>query len=162
MDFKKIIGIITFVTGILLVVCPIFFRNLLLPIIGFSIVCLGVLAIFRGWEIRIISNNIYSNISVIVGMILIVLGLLYLFCVDMISIVEGFEFYIIGILFIILGINWYLSNINHIHDFSSILTLILGVLSMILTVLTLANPVYVPILIGIVLIAEGFSISISY
>ena len=162
MNFKKSIGFITLLLGILFVACPIFFRNMLPTIMGLSLLCLGISVIFNGWDIRRISDNVYSNISLVIGVILIVLGLLFIFYIVLISIVSGFEFYIVGILFIVIGVNGYLSNINRAHDFSSIFILIMGVLSISLVVLTSPNLVVVPILIGVVLIVEGFAVFISY
>ena len=162
MDFKKAIGIATLILGIIFVGCSIFFREMLPEIMGLSVLCLGISAIFNGWNIRRISDNVYSNISLVIGVFLIVLGLMFMFSIALIALVSGFEFYIIGILFIIMGINGYLSNINHAHDFSSILTVIMGVFSIFLVVLASPDLVYVPILIGVVLIAEGFAVSISY
>lgn len=94
MDFKKDIGRIMLLLGILFVVCPIFFREMLPAIMGLSMLCLGISAVFNGWDIREISDNLYSNISLVIGVILIVLGLLFIFSIALISLVSGFEFYI--------------------------------------------------------------------
>ena len=83
-----------------------------------------------GWCIGKTSDNVYFNISVIIGVILIIIGLLFLFFIGFISMISGFELHIIGILSIMESRGFFLSNINHAHDFSSMFIVIVGVLSL--------------------------------
>lgn len=157
MKFNKIAGIITIIVGIIFVVLPIFFINLLSTTMGLAIICFGISNML---EVKEDINNSHSIIFAVIGIMLILTGFLVMFF-KISSFMNDFEFYIIGVIFIILGITEFVANINRIHDLSSIVTVIIGILSIMLALSSMINLVHIPILIGFALFFDGFALLIS-
>ena len=76
------------------------------------------------------------------------------------SFLLGFQFYIIGILLILIGITGLFAG-ERVSKMSSVLIILLGVIAFILGGFSFNNPIYAVLLIGIGLIIQGITLYIS-
>ena len=69
MNREKILGLLYILLGILLFICPVLSSELLSICIGLSLVCLGVVAISKGFAFKEMLGNYYSYLSIGLGII---------------------------------------------------------------------------------------------
>ena len=153
-------GLAAMIVGILFIVLAIFFKNMFLTTLPLSIIAFGVLNIFNALNFKNDIVEKYSRGFIILGSMVIIFGLLILFKV--VPFIDGFEFYIMGGIFIISGCIGVFSNINCIYDLSSVVILALGLASILINVCSLNSSVYLPFMVGVTLIGEGFALLFSY
>ena len=151
---EKIIGLLYILFGIILIVSPMFSAELLSICIGFSLVCLGLAEISVGILFSGEFDNAYSYLSIIIGIISLLFGIMFIFFVNALTFLVSLQFYIIAILMMVYGIVgvFYLDGKYKIY---SIIILILGILNAILAAFFASQPILIAILIGVALIIEG-------
>lgn len=149
MEANKSSGLLSIVLGLIFLIFPILSSGLVSIMIGVSLVVLGIASIFGG----------FSAFNVIVGILAIIFGLLFIFQIDALSFLLGFQFYIIGIIMILLGITGLFAQ--GMSKIASILIILLGIISFALGGLSLTNPLYAAILIGVCLIIQGVRLYVA-
>ena len=149
MEANKISGILSIILGLIFIIYPVFSSGLVSILIGISLVFLGIAAMLSG----------FSAFNVIVGILAIIFGLLFIFNIDALSFLLGLQFYIIGILLILLGITGLFAEGS--SKIISVLIIILGIISFALGGFSITNPLFAAILIGVALIFQGIRLFIS-
>ena len=107
----------------------------------------------------IISKEIstaFSSIAAVFGVVMIILGLAFIFGTNALSFLVGLQFYIIGFILIIVSAIGLLGGLP-IQKTSSIITLILGIVILFIAIFAANNPILITIILGIALIANGVS-----
>lgn len=153
MNFKQIFGILLAIIGLIFIIFPIFSAEAASFVVGLSLLFFGFASILNGfssWNMRMR----FSKINVIIGIISIIFGLLFIFAINALSFLVGFQFYIIGFIMILFGILGIISK-SRISKTTSLLILIMGIIAIVLAINSIAQPVYAAVLIGASLIIEG-------
>ncbi|WP_407422580.1 DUF308 domain-containing protein [Methanobrevibacter sp.] len=150
MEVNKIAGILSIVLGLIFMIFPIFSTALVSVFIGLSLIFLGIAAILIN----------FSTVNIIIGIISIICGLIFILNISALSFLLGFQFYIIAILLVLIGVTGFFAGDN-ISKKSSVVIIILGIIAFILGGLSINNPIYAILLIGISLIVEGIILYIS-
>lgn len=150
MEQNKISGILSIILGLIFIICPIFGVAAVSILIGASLIFLGIILILSG----------FTAFNIIIGILAIIVGFIFVSNIAALSFLLGLQFYIIGILLILAGISGLISGIQ-ISKLASIGVIILGIISFALGGLSINNPIFAAILIGIALIVEGIGLYIE-
>lgn len=150
MEANKSAGILSIILGLIFIIFPIFSTGLVSILIGVSLVFLGIAVILSG----------FSAFNIIVGILAIIFGLLFIFNISALSFLLGIQFYIIGILLILMGIAGIFSG-QGVSRIAAVLLVILGIIAFALGGMSLTQPLFAAILIGVGLIVEGVNIYLS-
>ncbi|SDA52589.1 DUF308 domain-containing protein [Methanobrevibacter millerae] len=153
MDFKKIIGILFVIVGLIFIISPMFSSEMASVIVGLSLLFFGIASIINGISSQY-TMPIFSTANIIIGVISLIFGVLFIFFIDALSFLLGLQFYIIGFIMVVFGILGIISE-SKLSKMSSLLILIIGIMAIALAVCTTAQPVYAAILIGVCLLIEG-------
>lgn len=154
MNSNQYAGILIILLGLIFMCFPVFSSVLFSVIIGVSLLFLGIAAIFMGWDMRHASKS-YATLTILLGIIGIILGILFTFYIDAISFLVSFEFYILGFIMIAVGICGLIAKNDAKAKIMAILIIILGLVSCFIAAFALAEPIYIAIIVGIVLVLEG-------
>ena len=154
MNSNQYAGILIILLGLIFMCFPIFSSVLFSVIVGVSLMLLGISTVILGLDMRSESGAI-SALAIIFGLIGMIIGFLFIFYVDAVSILVSLEFYIIGIIMLVAGISGLLIKEDGKSKIMSLLIIILGIVAFLIAVFALAEPIYIAILVGIVLILEG-------
>ena len=154
MDSNKYAGILIILLGLIFMCFPIFSSVLFSVIVGVSLLLLGISIAALGFDLRA-TNGALAALTIVLGIIGIIIGILFIFYLDAVSILVSLEFYIIGIIMLITGISGLFVNEDGKSKFVAVLIIIMGIISFLIAVYALAEPLYIAILVGIVLILEG-------
>ncbi len=151
---EKIIGLLYILFGIILIVSPIFSSELLSICIGFSLVCFGLAEMATGILFIGEFGNSYSFLSILVGILSLLFGILFIFFLNALPFLVSLQFYIIAILMMVYGLMgiFYLDGKYKIY---SVIILILGILNALLAAFFASQPILIAILVGVALIVEG-------
>lgn len=147
MEPRKIYGILSVILGILFIIFPITGTVAISTIIGLSF-------IFFGIGIALLD---FSAVNIIVGILSVILGFIFLFNFAAFSFLLGFQFYVIAIILVLAGIAGIFSS-SQISKMPSIVILILGILAFAVGGLSIDQPLFATIFIGLSLILEGISL----
>ena len=161
MDEYKTMGFLSIILGLVFMIFPMFSAELISIIVGLTLLFFGISAIFTGFNIRDGIDNTFSNILIIIGVIVTILGFAFIFYIDALSFLVGLQFYILGFIMIFFGISGLISKMNGATLASSLVILIMGIISVVLAAFAMTQPVYIAVIIGIVLVAEGIILLIS-
>lgn len=154
MDYRKILGIIFIILGIIFAVYPMYSASAVSFIAGISLIALGFAFFIDAFSLLSMMTH-YSVIEILLGMLAIIFGLLFIYEIDALSFLVAFNFYLVGFVLIFMGLVNMFTLPGTIPKFTAILTLILGIVTVLLAAFSLAQPVYVAIIVGICLIMEG-------
>ena len=154
MDSIKYAGILMIILGFIFMCFPIFSSVVFSMLVGIGLILLGLSTIVLGLDIRHESGTL-SALLILIGIIGIVIGVLFAIYIDAVSILVSLEFYIVGLFLLVVGISGLIINEDTKSKVMAFLILILGVVSFLIAVFALAQPLYIAILVGIVLILEG-------
>ena len=155
MESSKIMSLITILIGLIFIIFPIFSANLISILIGASVFIFGLILAYAGVISKDIDGGI-SSIAAIFGIVMIILGLAFIFGTNAISFLVGLQFYIVGFMLIITSLIGIFGGFT-INKTVSIISLVLGILVLFIAVFAANNPVLITIILGIVLIAYGIS-----
>lgn len=155
MESNKIWAIISIILGLILIIFPIFSSNLISILIGAIVLIFGVGLCYSGIISKEISTA-FSSIAAVFGVVMIILGLAFIFGTNALSFLVGLQFYIIGFILIIVSAIGLLGGLP-IQKTSSIITLILGIVILFIAIFAANNPILITIILGIALIANGVS-----
>lgn len=144
MESNQISGLLSIILGLIFIICPIFSTAFLSVFIGLSLIFFGIAFILSE----------FSALNIIVGILAILVGLIFVFNITALSFVFGLQFYIIGIIMIIAGIAGLISG-SQFGRIASVLIIILGIISFALGGLSIDQPLFAAVLIGVALIIQG-------
>jgi uncharacterized membrane protein HdeD (DUF308 family) len=161
MDGNKTLGLISIIIGLIFIVFPIFSSALISVIVGLSLLFFGISAVFFGWNMRSTYNYMLSNTALIIGIIAVIFGFLFLFYIDALPFLVSIQFYIVGFIMIIFGITGFLSRVNNISNFTSILVFLMGIVAIALAIFAQSQPIFITMVLGAVLIFEGLGLYVS-
>ncbi len=140
------------VLGLIFIIFPIFSAESVSFIVGLSLLFFGFASIANGLSVRNMST--LSKINLVVGIIAVIFGILFIFAINALSFLVGFQFYIIAFILIFCGIVGIISN-STLSKTTSLLILIIGIIAIVLGVYSITDPIYAAILIGLCLIIQG-------
>lgn len=155
MESYKIMSIISIIIGLIFIIFPMFSANLISILIGASVFIFGVALAYTG----VISKDIspaYSTVAAIFGVVMIILGLAFIFGTNAISFLVGLQFYIVGFMLILASVIGLLGGAT-INKTGSIISLVLGIVVLFIAMFASNNPILITIIIGIVLIVYGIT-----
>ena len=155
MESNKIGAILSIILGLILIIFPMFSSNLISILIGAIVLIFGVGLCYSGIISKEISTA-FSSIAAVFGVVMIILGLAFIFGTNALSFLVGLQFYIIGFILIIVSAIGLLGGLP-IQKTSSIITLILGIVILFIAIFAANNPILITIILGIALIANGVS-----
>ena len=158
MDNNKGMGLFSIILGLIFIIFPMISESLISIIIGFSLLFFGISAAYTGWDMKKYANNMYANLFIAIGIIAAIFGFLFIFYIDALSFLVGIQFYLIGFILIIFGIAGLLSRAGTVSLLTSILVIVMGIIAIALAAFAMAQPIYIAIIIGIILIIEGLMI----
>ena len=155
MDYKKILGILFIILGIIFIVYPLLSAHAVSVIAGVCLIAFGLACIVDAFSVWSILTN-FSAINILLGICSIILGFLFIYKIDALSFIIGYQFYLIAFILIVIGILGLFGG-PETPKLVSILFLIMGIVCIILAMFSIAEPLYVAIIVGICLILEGVS-----
>ena len=153
MESDKIFSIIAIVIGLIFIIFPLFSANLISILIGASVLIFGALLVYTGVLSKEISGAI-SSVAVVFGIVMIILGLAFIFGTNAVSFLVGLQFYIVGFMLIVASVIGLLSGAE-INKTGSFISLVLGIVVLFIAVYASNNPVLITIILGIALIVYG-------
>lgn len=146
MDQTKISGIFAIILGLLFIIFPIISTGTVSIIMGLSLLFFGIAIIVTD----------FTGLNILAGILAIIFGLLFMFAINALSFLVGFQFYIIAILMIIAGVTGLFSD--KVSNWSSLAIILLGIIEIALAALSIAQPIYAAVLVGISLIIQGVNL----
>ncbi len=155
MEANKLLSIITIIIGLIFIIFPLFSANLISILIGASILIFGISLAYTG----IISKDIsgaFSSVAAIFGVVMIILGLAFIFGTNAISFLVGLQFYLVGFMLIVVAVLGLLAG-SEVNRMGSVISLVLGIVVLFIAAFAASNPELITIIIGIALIAYGIS-----
>ena len=153
MESNKILAIISIIIGLIFIIFPIFSANLISILIGAAVLIFGIGLAYTGIISKDISPAV-STVSAIFGVVMIILGLAFIFGTNAISFLVGLQFYIVGFMLIIASVIGLLGGAE-INKTESLVGLVLGIVILFIAVFAANNPILITIILGIALIAHG-------
>ena len=154
MNSNQYTGILVILLGFIFMCFPVFSSVLFSVIVGVSLLFLGIATIVLGFDMRKTNGSI-AALTIILGIIGAILGILFAFYVDAVAFLVSFEFYILGAIMIVIGICGLIVQEDTKGKLTGLLIIILGIACFFIAVYALAEPIYIAIIVGIVLILEG-------
>ncbi|MBR0473134.1 MAG: DUF308 domain-containing protein [Methanosphaera sp.] len=149
MEQNKVTGILSIILGLIFIIFPIISTGTISIMMGLSLLFFGLALIFTDFSAR----------NLLIGIIAIIFGLLFMFSINGLSFIIGLQFYIIGIIMIAAGISGIVSP--GMSKLTSIMIILLGIIQFALAGLSMAQPLYAAILIGLSLIIQGISVYLN-
>lgn len=159
MEANKGAGIFAIILGLILIIFPMISTEIISIIVGVSLIIGGISAISSGAALGF--RNGISILVILIGFIMAILGFLFLFYIETLSVLVSLQFYIVGFLMLILGILGLVSHVNKASTISSALVTLFGVILIILAAFAMAQPIFVAIFLGVSLIIQGIALMIS-
>ena len=155
MESDKIFSIIAIVIGLIFIIFPLFSANLISILIGASVLIFGALLVYAGVLSKEISGA-FSSVAAVFGIVMIILGLAFIFGTNAVSFLVGLQFYIVGFMLILASVIGLLSGAE-INKTGSFISLVLGIVVLFIAVYASNNPVLITIILGIALIVYGIT-----
>ncbi|MBE6500818.1 MAG: DUF308 domain-containing protein [Methanobrevibacter thaueri] len=156
MDYRKLLGIIFIILGLLFIVYPMYSAAAVSWIAGICLIAFGFASIIDGFSVWSMMAHV-SAIKILLGICAILFGILFIYEIDALSFLVGYIFYLIAFVMIFAGIAGIFFGFNSISRITSVLILILGIVAFFLATFSIAQPLYTAILVGICLIMEGIT-----
>ena len=156
MDFKKALGIILIILGLIFAIYPLYSAQAVSWIAGICLIGFGFASIIDGFSIWSMMAHV-SALNILIGICAILFGILFIYKIDALSFIVGYLFYLIAFILIFTGIIGIIFGLGSISRITSVLILILGFVAVYLAAVSIAQPLYTAILVGICLILEGIA-----
>ena len=160
MDYKKILGILFIILGILFAVYPVYSASAVSLIAGISLIAIGLASIIDGFSVFSVMTHI-SGIKILLGILAILFGVVFIYEIDALSFIVGFHFYLIAIVLILIGIMGLFTVPDAKSKLAAVLIIILGIITTFLAAFAIAQPLYTAIIVGICLIMYGIIFFVS-
>ena len=155
MESYKILSIITILIGLIFIIFPMFSANLISILIGASVLIFGIVLAYTG----IISKEIspaFSTVAAIFGVVMIILGLAFIFGTNAVSFLVGLQFYIVGFMLIVASVIGLLGGAE-INRTGSVVSLVLGIVVIFIAMFAAGHPELITIILGIALLVYGIT-----
>ena len=156
MDYRKVLGIIFIILGLLFIVYPMYSAAAVSWIAGICLIAFGFASIIDGFSVWSMMAHA-SAIKILLGICAIQFGILFIYEIDALSFLVGYIFYLTAFVMIFVGIAGIFFGFDSISRIASVLILILGIVAFFLATFSIAQPLYAAILVGICLIMEGIT-----
>ena len=156
MDYRKILGILFIILGLLFMVYPVYSADAVSLIAGVCLIAFGIASIIDGFSIFSVMTN-FSAVNILLGICAVLLGVLFIYEIDALSFIIGFQFYLIAFVLMFIGIVGMFKGIESLSRLASVLILILGIIAVFLASFSIAQPLYTAIIVGICLILYGIT-----
>ena len=156
MDFKKALGIILIILGLIFAIYPLYSAQAVSWIAGICLIAFGFASIIDGFSIWSMMAHV-SALNILIGICAILFGILFIYKIDALSFIVGYLFYLIAFILIFTGIIGIIFGLGSISRITSVLILILGFVAVYLAAVSIAQPLYTAILVGICLTLEGIA-----
>ena len=156
MDYKKILGILFIILGLLFMIYPVYSAEAVSLIAGISLIAFGIASIIDGFSIFSMMTH-FSAVNILLGICAILLGVLFIYEIDALSFIIGFQFYLIAFVLMFIGIVGMFKGIESLSRLASVLILILGIIAVFLASFSIAQPLYTAIIVGICLVLYGIT-----
>jgi uncharacterized membrane protein HdeD (DUF308 family) len=160
MDFRKILGIICIILGLIFAIYPLYSSQAVSWIAGICLIVFGFASIIDGFSVWSMMAHV-SLLNILLGMCAILFGLLFIYKVDALSFIVAYLFFLIAFVLMLTGIFGIIFGFGSISRLASALIFILGIVVFYLAFCSLAQPLYVAIIVGICLIMEGIALLTS-
>lgn len=157
MENKTILGILAIVLGVIAIIFPLISLEFIQIVAGLAVVILGIYWIIRGihlWN----SSKAHCVLYVLVGIFAILFGSVLTGNLPFFIVTSSFILYVVGFLMIMFGIADLFIKNAPISKTSAVLFVLFGIVLLMFANLLFENPLYLAILIGIALIAEGITL----
>ena len=154
MDYKKVLGILFIILGLVFVIYPMYSAGAVSWIAGIALIAFGFASIIDGFSVWSMMTHA-SLLNILLGICAILFGLLFIYKIDALSFLVGYQFFLIAFVLIFVGIFGIFFALDTISRIISLLVLILGIIAFYLAFASIAQPLYVAIIVGICLIMEG-------
>ncbi|MEE0939387.1 DUF308 domain-containing protein [Methanobrevibacter sp.] len=156
MDYRKILGFLFIILGLLFMIYPVYSAEAVSLIAGISLIAFGIASIIDGFSIFSMMTH-FSAVNILLGICAILLGVLFIYEIDALSFIIGFQFYLIAFVLMFIGIVGMFKGIESLSRLASVLILILGIIAVFLASFSIAQPLYTAIIVGICLILYGIT-----
>ncbi|KZX13196.1 DUF308 domain-containing protein [Methanobrevibacter curvatus] len=151
---RGIISILTIFLGILIICLPLFGINSAYSIIGLSILLLGIFLLISGIA-EIDYSPTRSIISIILGSIMLVLSLGFIFNLNLFGIISEITLFLGGIFLMVIGLITLIGNKNNKYGFwIGIIGVLIGILYILIGLL-FPKPLFLGFLVGLWLFICG-------
>lgn len=154
MDYKKVLGILFIILGIIFAVYPVYSAEAVSWIAGICLICFGFASIIDGFSVWSMMAHV-SLLNILIGICAMLLGLMFIYEIDALSFIAAYLFYLVGFVLIFAGIFGIIFGFGTVSRLASVFILILGIVAFYLGFASIAQPLYVAIIVGICLIMEG-------
>lgn len=155
MAYERFAGLLYMVLGLMLIIFPMFSSAVISVIIGFALVCFGMATMSLGFVFGEEFENIYSYLTILIGFISLLFGIMFMFFLNALTFLASLQFYIVGIIMMAYGLVGFLYLSEKKYTIYSLIILILGILTVVVAAFLASQPILIAILIGITLIVEG-------
>ena len=156
MDYRKILGFLLIILGVLFMIYPVYSAEAVSLIAGISLIAFGIASIIDGFSIFSMMTH-FSAVNILLGICAILLGVLFIYEIDALSFIIGFQFYLIAFVLMFIGIVGMFKGIESLSRLASVLILILGIIAVFLASFSIAQPLYTAIIVGICLVLYGIT-----
>lgn len=154
MDFRKILGILFIILGLIFAIYPLYSAEAVSWIAGICLIAFGFASIIDGFSVWSMMAHV-SILKILLGICAMLFGLLFIYKIDALSFIVAYQFFLIAFVLIFMGIFGIFSTPDAKSKLISVLVLILGIVAFYLAFASIAQPLYVAIIVGICLIMEG-------
>lgn len=154
MDFRKVLGILFIILGIIFAVYPMYSSAAVSWIAGICLIVFGFASIIDGFSVWSMMAHA-SLLNIFLGICAILFGLLFIYKIDALSFLTAYLFFLIAFVLMFSGISGIIFGLGTVSRLTSVLVLILGIVVFYLAFAAIAQPLYVAIIVGICLIMEG-------
>ena len=153
MNYTKMLGILLIILGVLFIACPLASAGVVSIMAGVTLISFGLVVMFNAFTLWSIASG-RSIIELIMGFLLILLGFLFFVDLAPLAFLTAYNFYLIAIILIVLGILGIIYGEGTLK-WGSALVLLFGIIFFIMGILSISNPLFIVILIGVCLIVRG-------
>ena len=160
MENKNIICFLTLLLGLMFIIFPIISITIISIFIGVGVVFLSLALIFTGFKTSG-QLTIMSPITILLGLIGVIFGLAFIFNFNAVSVITGLQFYVLGFLFLVLGISGLVSELRYLSSISSLIMIVFGFVSLLLGVFAFDHPEILAIFIGLILVLQSVRLYLS-
>jgi uncharacterized membrane protein HdeD (DUF308 family) len=149
-----VLGIIFIILGIIFAVYPMYSAEAVSWIAGICLIAFGFASIIDGFSVWSMMAHV-SILKILLGICAMLLGLLFIYRIDALSFIFAYHFYLIAFVLIFIGIFGIIFGAGIIAKLISVVVLILGIVSVYIASASIAQPLYVAVIVGICLIMDG-------
>ena len=154
MDYRRLFGIILIILGVLFVAYPLLSVEAVSIVAGVCLIAFGIASIFDGFSFLSMLTHI-TLAETILGILLIILGFLFLIDLAPLAFLVAHSFYLIGFILVFIGLLGIFAKESDVSKWGSVVILILGIVFFILGFLSITDPLFIAILVGICLMIRG-------